>query len=55
MEFTNLMYCGIDMGACGKFDIEFMRVAGIKWTWLEAVIKSGCYQQARLEEERNET
>ena len=52
MEFENLQFQGINMGACGKFDLDFLHVVGIKWPWMESVIKTGCYGQAAADEAR---
>ncbi len=50
MEFMNVQYQGINLGACGAFDVEFLRVAGVKWAWLERVIRTGCRTQAAADE-----
>lgn len=38
MEFTNLQYQGINMGACGAFDLQFLRVCAVKWPELEDML-----------------
>jgi hypothetical protein len=43
MEFTNLQFQGINMGACGAFDLQFLKIAAVKWPELEDMIRGrGC-------------
>ena len=41
MEFTNLQYEGINIGACGQFDVQFLKIAAVKWQELEDAVLRG--------------
>lgn len=47
MEFTNLQYEGINMGACGAGDLGFLHAAAVGWPELEELITGRPVKRAR--------
>lgn len=50
MEFTNLQFQGINMGVCGSFDVQFLKIAAVKWQELEDVIRGHGHRHMRTPE-----
>lgn len=53
MEFTNLQFEGIQMGACGKHDLDFLHAAAIEWPELTNLILREQRRQFRTRQAEN--